>query len=293
MPIGADYRRSSANDKGWVTADPRKPGTAYLVWDRYDLSGRGGIVRFSKTTNGGRTWSRPRTILKQTKQASDFNQILVDHRTGRLYDVYEDEPLTKHAPPSVIDVCSSSDGGVSWSRPRRVAPLQLPGLHVPGTRLRVRGGDGMQAAVDPLQGTLYVVWERKTNGVPRIAFASSRDGGDYWSVRRRIGPPSRGAEFLPNVAVGAAGEVAVSFYAFRRSHPGMTDYRVMVSRNAGSSFGAGRRFDSFDIRSAPRTDGEYFLGDYEGLASDGQEFIGFWSRSVAGRTSVREAVLAR
>jgi hypothetical protein len=50
--------------------------------------------------------------------------------------------------------------------------------------------------------------------------------------------------------------------------------------------------DSFDIRNAPRTDGAYFLGDYEGLSSDGQDFVGFWSRPVPGRTSVRATLFA-
>jgi photosystem II stability/assembly factor-like uncharacterized protein len=65
VPLGADKSRPFSNDKVWVTADPVKPRTAYVVWDRYDTVGTSGSVRFSKTSDGGRTWSRPRAILKQ------------------------------------------------------------------------------------------------------------------------------------------------------------------------------------------------------------------------------------
>jgi len=287
VPLGADKSRPSSNDKVWVTADPVKPRTAYVVWDRYETVGAAGSVRFSKTSDGGRTWSRPRAILKQPTQASDFNQILVDPRKGVLYEVYEDEPQTDRAPPSVIDIRMSRDGGRSWSPPTRVASLQLPGLPIPGTRLHVRGGDGMQAAIDPRRGTIYLVWERKTSGVPEIAFASSRDGGSHWSIRRHIGPTSPAAAFLPNIAINDSGDVAVSYYAFRPNHPGLTDYRIIVSRNAGRTFGTGRRLDSFNILQAPKSGGGYFVGDYEGLASEGRNFIAFWSGSVPGRTSVR------
>jgi len=53
-------------DKESVTADPTRPGTAYAVWDRLFVANSTptspfrGPAFFSKTTNGGRTWSAPR-----------------------------------------------------------------------------------------------------------------------------------------------------------------------------------------------------------------------------------------
>ena len=56
------------NDKESVTANPVKAGTAYAVWDRLELPNGNpyanlhtkafrGPTLFSKTTDGGKTWS--------------------------------------------------------------------------------------------------------------------------------------------------------------------------------------------------------------------------------------------
>src|SRR3954468_19445583 len=46
------------NDKETVTADPTRPGHAYLVWSQLDR------IRFTRTVDAGRTWSPPRTIAR-------------------------------------------------------------------------------------------------------------------------------------------------------------------------------------------------------------------------------------
>ena len=48
---------SQFNDKPAVTADPAAAGTAYVVWTRDARAGW-----FSRTNDGGTTWSRPSRI---------------------------------------------------------------------------------------------------------------------------------------------------------------------------------------------------------------------------------------
>jgi hypothetical protein len=287
--IGADYARASVNDKEWITADPTRSGVAYLVWDRYDTADTAGVIRFSSTVNGGRTWSTPRITLRQQRQATDFNQILVDSSSDALYDIYEDEPTTEHAPGSTLDVRSSHDHGLTWSHADRIANLQLPALHIPGTRAFARGGDGMAAAIDPHTGVLYAVWERKSAGIPRVAFARSVDGGIHWTVRRQISTVKHAPAFLPTIAVNSSGAVGVTYYGLSPARPGATNYFFTFSRNGGTTFHTARRIDSFNVLHAPRTDGGYFVGDYEGLATDGERFVLFWSRASTRSTGVRVA----
>src|SRR5437773_4823043 len=78
------------NDKESVTADPHKAGTAYVVWDRsrfpsdsaninaaHSFAFRGDPM-FSKTTDGGQTWSTPARISPQNNNMFTIgNQIAV------------------------------------------------------------------------------------------------------------------------------------------------------------------------------------------------------------------------
>jgi hypothetical protein len=82
-------------DKESVTADPTRPGTAYAVWDRLFVKNSKptspfrGPAFFTKTTDGGRTWSAPRAIAATgPDQQTIGNQIVVDARTHTIYDFY-------------------------------------------------------------------------------------------------------------------------------------------------------------------------------------------------------------
>ena len=101
-------------DKESVTADPKKPGVAYATWDSFDLltSAHYRIPGyFSRTTDYGKTWSKPIPIVARgLDQQSIGNVILVNPRNGNLYDVYGFYPDT--APQ--IRIATSTDGGMTW-----------------------------------------------------------------------------------------------------------------------------------------------------------------------------------
>src|SRR6266702_5755224 len=88
------------NDKESVTADPFQAGTAYVVWDRSRFPSDSANVNagnsfafrgdpmFSKTTDGGRTWSTPTRISPQNNNMFTIgNQIAVEP-DGTLVDVF-------------------------------------------------------------------------------------------------------------------------------------------------------------------------------------------------------------
>src|SRR5258706_7768851 len=89
------------NDKESITADPVKAGTAYAVWDRLELPNGNpraerrtaafrGPAFFSKTTDGGVTWSTPQIIVDTpSRHQTIANQIVVDPRNGTLYDFFD------------------------------------------------------------------------------------------------------------------------------------------------------------------------------------------------------------
>src|SRR5262249_16049509 len=120
-------------DTETVTADPVHAGTAYVVWDRLTAPSHSpdaalharafrGPTWFSKTTDGGRTWTGTRAIFDPGQNSATIgNQIVVDQQTGVLYDFFELFQTTgsPHFRPRgrSVGFISSSDGGSTWSEP--------------------------------------------------------------------------------------------------------------------------------------------------------------------------------
>src|SRR6266567_7585075 len=163
------------NDKESVTADPTKAGVAYVVWDRLkspshspDADLRAHAFRgpswFSKTTDGGQTWTGTRAIFDPGQNSQTIgNVVVVDPRTGVLYDFFELFQTTGSPNFTLrglsVDFISSSDGGNTWSQPTAVSAQQTPNdFATDGTLLRT--GAGLPSvAIDASTGQLYVVWE--------------------------------------------------------------------------------------------------------------------------------------
>ncbi len=138
------------NDKESVTADPIHAGTAYVVWDRLtapshspDAALRAHAFRgpawFSKTTDGGKTWTGTRAIFDPGQNSQTIgNVIVVNPRTGALYDFFEQFQTTgspKFTPRGFsVGFVSSPDGGTTWSGPTTVAAQQFVTDTDPNTR---------------------------------------------------------------------------------------------------------------------------------------------------------------
>ncbi|HEY5845442.1 MAG TPA: sialidase family protein [Microlunatus sp.] len=295
-------------DKPWITADPRRPGTAYAVWDDVTF-GDGdhfrGPAYFSKTIDFGSTWSKPSAIAGTGDDESTLgNQILVDRQTGRLYDTYA---FNECICASILKVAYvySDDGGRTWSRQRVIADLLTVGIAQPGNRTNLRTPTYPSAAISA-DGKIFLTWQdsRFSGGsYDEIAVAMTKDRGEHWSTPRRANEPTGRASFAPAVAIDAHGVVAVTYYDLRSDD--LTDRAFSVDAWATTTRD-GVRFrgdlhlgGSFDILAAPFANG-YFLGDYQGLAAAGQTFVAAFVKSNCGadgctdnRTDVYSARFSR
>jgi hypothetical protein len=81
-------------DKDWIAVgpDPSVPSrdNIYVTWDSYDQSGTNSTVAFSRSTDGGATWSPVKTLFAYTDDGVLSGQIqgpnpTVDKSNGRLY----------------------------------------------------------------------------------------------------------------------------------------------------------------------------------------------------------------
>jgi hypothetical protein len=102
------------------------------------------------------------------------------------------------------------------------------------------------------------------------------------------GAPADRQAWNPTVAVATDGTVAVSYYDFRNNTPdpgALTDYWLAYCRPSATApatnpanWGEVRLTNtSFNLEQAPtRFNGAFFLGDYEGLAAAGNDFVAVW-----------------
>jgi hypothetical protein len=191
----------------------------------------------------------------------------------------------------------STDQGDTWSRPIFVDLLGTIFVTDPESGDDVRTGDIIpDIAVDPVTGKLYAVWQdARFSGFQHdsVAFSESADGGLTWSdpvikVNKTPTNISIGNQqaFTPSVDVAVDGTVAVTYYDFRMNDDGPdleTDYWAVHCHAActnAANWGNEVRLTStsFDMRQAPFALG-FFTGDYEGLASAGNDFGAFFSQS--------------
>jgi len=295
-----------STDKNATTADPIHAGTAYTVWDTLVLATDNpddnphtqaytGPAYFSRTTNGGQSWSQAKVIVNTAeRQQTIGNIIVVDPRNDTLYDftdliVAPNTPFRGTRSNAQLAFVKSTDGGDTWSAPQIVAPFNSLGVIDPNTGQRLRVGDGLEeVAIDPSSGKLYVVYESSTNfnknlnqssGVwdNEILLTTSSNGGMTWTGPSVVHALASGLPtYTPTVAVNG-GTVAVTYYDNRNLSSGQTanlptDYWVSFSTDGGATFGNERHIAGpFDQLTAPFARG-FFLGDYEGLQPSGGGF---------------------
>jgi hypothetical protein len=299
------------DDKESVTADPTRPGVAYAVWDRlvappasfpgfFHERAYFGQTFISKTTDYGAHWSTAQQMFGVSSQNQTIgNQIVVDPRTGTLYDFYN---LIQNASNSHgnrgnnVAFSKSTDGGATWSNPQVIAALESvgssdaanvdPSANTPPSF--VRGGDDIpEVAINRTTGQLYAVWQdARFNGFlnDEVVISTSTDGGGTWSPPAPVNVHTGQSAFDPSVYVNAAGVVGVT-YAQWTSAPiagnEPTTFFLRKSTTPGTAttpptFGAPAAVSApFNLLAASWAGG-YFLGDYQGLVATPAGFVPFF-----------------
>ena len=280
-------------DKESITADPTKPGVAYVVWDRYSnqnpdfSSGNGqnadkGPAYISTTTDGGKTWSAAKPMYTQGN-GTLANQLVV-LKDGTLADFFTNFVFSNKTGGYTEDLESvrSTNGGNSWSNPVIVSDMQPVGTQDPRNGNYVRAGDSLFDVALAPSGALYAVWEdARFSGVDQVAFSKSTDGGGTWSAPVKISKTPANANalltqaFTPSIDVSADGTIAVTYYDFHSFSGGSalpTTYSAITSGDGGSSWSSEIPLSTSDMEYAPVAGG-LMIGDYEALAHAGNTFL--------------------
>jgi hypothetical protein len=199
-------------DKDWITCDNTSTspfyGNCYAEWDD---NGNGNLVFMSTSSDGGLTWSTPKSVA-----ANGLGGIPLVQPNGRVL-----VPYLANAP--FIQSFSSSDGGATWSAPVTVAQVND---HPVAGGLR---SDALPSAAMDAAGNIYVTWQdcsfRTSCSSNDLVMSTSADG-TTWSAPARIPIDSTTStvdHFIPGLGIdpatgGATAHLGLTYYYYPQSN---------------------------------------------------------------------------
>jgi hypothetical protein len=252
--IGQTTSPAILNDKEWIAVDAHSGSPfqdrIYVSWTRYIFNAANGAyvqspIAFVYSTDGGHTFSTPQLISGNVLYGQGSRPVVGPD--GTVYVFWDG--ATRLASLDSTYMVKSTDGGVTWSRPVAVAPLQdiIP---IANAVFRV---NSFPAAAAAPNGDLYVAWSSiqsdstgglcatrtNTNCHATALYSKSTNGGATWSTPAPVLPtydaatrtpvgypvtqpsggtlnapnPRRVDTFWPGVAVSPTGRVYMSAYA--------------------------------------------------------------------------------
>jgi hypothetical protein len=257
----------AGNEHDAVTASPTRAGHAYLAFANFTgVVPRTNSLEFSRTTDGGATWSPPVLIDQPGPSALDFTPKILVLPGGTLLAVFARADFETGL--GTIHAARSLDEGRTWQPPVLAGSKPIPPNFVDdqGIPLPQPAFPSVAAAPD---GSVYVAFEdNKSASSGAIGVARSRDGGRTWAS---VPLPGVSAfAFEPAIAVDAHGTVGVTWYDLRNDRAGdaalTADVWFAHSRDRGASWRQAHVAGPTDLRTAPLPAHNY-VGEYQGLAA--------------------------
>lgn len=169
-------------------------GTLYLAW--HDFRKGNQDIYFSRSADGGQTFSRNIRVNDDPETAGQFNPSLAVDDEGAVYVAWHD----LRAGQADIYFAASRDGGATFS---------------PNRRLNDDRGEAYQfhpSLGAGKNGAVAAAWEDYRNGQADIYLTYSADGGRTFRPNVRVNSDRRPVDHLhASLAVGERNELAVSW----------------------------------------------------------------------------------
>ena len=287
------------HDKPFMAIDgggSRFRGRIYVTWTRF--SAEGSPIYISSSSNGGATWTTPRSVTPPDLPDNHGSSPGVAP-DGTLYVAYEnfDTPTINL---NQIMVSKSTDGGRTFSRPVKVdavfdicPQIAFGSCSLLNTSFRVNSFPSL--AVSPRNGQVYVTWGDYRSGNADVLASSSADGA-RWSRPARVNDDRTTTDqFFPAVAATPDGDVTIAYYD-RRQDPANHDMDTYLSVSGGSRLSFGKAVRVSSASQNPDEDfGGFFIGDYIGNTASLSVIHPIWSdtRGLNSPVPNQDAVTAR
>ncbi len=282
-------------DKQWLGIDP-KTGAVYCTWtefDKYeskDIDNDHSRILFSKSTDGGKSWTKAVKINEADGDCSDDDfttegAVPVAGPDGQIYVAW--------AWNGAIWFDKSLDGGVNWLA-QDIKVSDQPGgwsYNVLGiSRCNGLPVTDCDRSNSPYRGTIYVNWSDQRNGEEDtdIWLAKSTDGGTTWNKPVRVNNDKKGHDqFFTWMTVDqVTGYVYCVFYDRRNYSDKRTDVYMAVSKDGGATF------SNEKISESPFDPSKWvFFGDYNHISAHNGVVRPIWTRLDKGVLSVWTAII--
>jgi hypothetical protein len=284
------------SDHPWVAAGQGQAPGGHNVYVAWGAGASHTAVEFTRSTDGGESFEQPRRILAEARTPSLVSagpQVAAapDGVVCLVCDWTTRQDSSGDMIGQVVAVCST-DAGRSFAAPVHLgaesAAIALPGGAAPNS--------GPTVAASPLGDALYVAFPTHKPGSAHsdIVVTTSRDRGRTWSRPVAATPGDGLVYFQPNLAVDAAGRVAISAFALAN---GRVAEVLLVSRPGALRFGPPVRvttapFDPLDPTTASRGKyGAWWIGDWQGIASGAGAFHLVWNDTRTGKLDLFAATV--
>ncbi len=272
---------AKAQDKHWIAVDPAT-NALYVTWTQFDHYGTSNpadssIILFSKSTDGGLSWTTAKRISKLAGDCIDSDNtaegaVPCVGPNGEVFVVWSNR--------NQLWFDRSTDGGETWLEEDILVGEQPEGWDylVPG----ISRSNGLPVVVCDLsgganQGTIYVNWSDQRNGADDtdVWFSKSTDGGLSWSLATRVNDDNtKRQQFFTFMTIDqATGYLWFVFYDRRNYNDNRTDVYMAVSKDGGATF------KNFKVSESPFTPNEnVFFGDYTNITAHNNVVRPIWTR---------------
>jgi photosystem II stability/assembly factor-like uncharacterized protein len=267
-------RQGRFEDKPYLVADTsrsRYRGNLYLGWSDYTLSAS--EIVFSRSTDGGASWSSPTRISTQNGVPRDDNGNV----NGFSGAVDSDGTLSAAwAGPGGIFFTQSRDGGKRFDASRLI--IAIPSSVYDMSGFESRSSNGFPQIAAGRNGTLYLSWSDYRNGEIDVYSSTSHDAGVTWSKPVKVNDdPLHNAKdhFLNWMTVDPVSGFPYVIFADRRTDPDNARFTITLARSSdgGRSY---RNYAWTAISSSPQAQ---FIGDYTGIAAYNGTVYGAWTQA--------------
>jgi hypothetical protein len=307
-------------DKINIAVDPSigtpTAGNVYVAWARYSGQAANNNIFFTRSTDGGRTFSKPYRLTGG--QAEEQFADMAIGPDGAVYVTYR-EIAHQKSTENRIRIVRSVDGGQSFSAPRTVASI-VPfdstdfgpdtcgdGPFACDSGLTYARSSSLSAVAADTTG-VHVVWNARNGaGQAKVFARNSSDGLTWTDPAVTLDSAATGHQFFPDIASNG-GTLSVVFQDSRGDAaywpslpPGVTaggvnsgdvvNTFVATSTNGTawveSPVTANGTNPNWEVRSSMRSP---FFGDYNYVSSFGATAAAVWTdtRDLVPGTDPRE-----
>ncbi|MEK2479286.1 sialidase family protein [Streptomyces noursei] len=291
MAVGND---GQGYDKEWIVCDNSTSSPHYgSCYIEADITSSGNKVIMSTSTDGGATWSTPKS---PSGAPSGLGGQPLVQPNGTVVVPYSTNGTS-------IRAFNSTDGGASWSSASLVSNVRS---HAVAGNLR--DGEGLPSAEIDASGKIYVAWQdcRFRSGCPAndIVYATSTNGTSWSAVTRvPIDATTSGADhFIPGIGVdhatsGSTAKIGLYYYFYPKANCSASTCQLEVgylsSANGGSTWSTARTVAGpMSLNQIASTTQGSMVGDYLSTSVIGGKAVSAFAvgKAPAGGQAFDEAL---